>query len=114
MELPRLIDAPWHLVTCLLHLVNPVWSYSLNAAFESHAEHEYMRYVADNPDLERELFAGELADRWDRPVTVADVLRQIGHDERCHKLDSIAAIDGEPQPADDPTRTHTDAYDAAA
>ena len=112
--LPRLLAAPWQVTTWLLHLAKPAWSYRLNAAFESHAEHEYMRYVAANPQLERELFAGELADRWDHPVTVADVLRQIGHDERCHKLDSIAAIDGEPQAADDPTRTGTDAYDAAA
>jgi ubiquinol oxidase len=112
--LPRLLAAPWQLTTWLLHLAKPAWSYRLNAAFESHAEHEYMRYVADNPQHERELFAGELADRWDHPVTVADVLRQIGHDERCHKLDSIAATDDEPQAAGDRTGTDTDAYAAAA
>ena len=97
---PRLMAAPWQLATWILHLVTPRWSYQLNAAFEDHAEGEYMRFVAANPRLERELFASELADRWDHPVTVADVLRQIGHDERCHKLDSIAAARGnEPQPA---------------
>jgi ubiquinol oxidase len=85
---PRLMAAPWQLAAWILHLVKPRWSYLLNAAFEDHAEREYMRFVAANPALERVLFTSELADRWDHPVTVADVLRQIGHDERMHRLDS--------------------------
>jgi hypothetical protein len=93
--LPRVIAAPWHVATWLLHLVNPAWSYALNAAFEDHAEHEYMRFVAANPQFDRHSFYSELADRWTHPVTVADVLRQIGHDERCHKLDSIDAANAE-------------------
>ena len=92
--LPRLIAAPWHLVSWLLHLVRPAWSYTLNAAFEQHAEQEYMRFVSANPQFEHEPFVTELAPRWNQPVTVADVLRQIGHDERCHKLESIAAAAG--------------------
>jgi hypothetical protein len=92
---PRVIAAPWHIATWLLHLVKPAWSYALNAAFEDHAEHEYMRFVAANPRLERQSFFSELAARWNHPVTVADVLRQIGHDERCHKLDSIDAANAE-------------------
>lgn len=112
---PRLIAAPWHLVSWLLHLLRPAWSYTLNAAFEDHAEHEYMRYVAGNRQLEHEPFVSELAERWDHPVTVADVLRQIGHDERCHKLDSLAAARAErPQPGDDPTGSRDDHLDAAA
>ena len=91
--LPRMIAAPWHVVTWLLHLIQPAWSYALNAAFEDHAEHEYMRFVAANPQFERHPFFSELADRWTYSVTIADVLRQIGHDERCHKLDSIDAAD---------------------
>jgi ubiquinol oxidase len=101
--IPRLMAAPWQLATWILHLVKPRWSYLLNAAFEGHAEREYMRFVATNPALEREPFTSQFADRWDHPVTVADVLRQIGHDERCHKLDSVAAACGdEPQPAGPP------------
>lgn len=92
--MPRLMAAPWQLFTWLLHLVKPQWSYALNAAFEDHAEREYMKFVAANPALAKRSFTSDLADRWAYPVTVADVLRQIGHDERCHKLESIAAIDG--------------------
>jgi hypothetical protein len=96
--LPRLLAAPWQLLTWILHLLKPAWSYALNAAFEDHAERQYMRYVAANPDLETEPFTSELADRWPDPVSVADVLRQIGHDERCHKIHSLAAARGEPAP----------------
>jgi ubiquinol oxidase len=92
--LPRLLALPWQIGTWVLHLVRPDWSYRLNAAFEAHAERSYMRFVALHPDTEQQIFGGPLADRWEVPVTVADVLRQIGHDERMHKLDSEqAALD---------------------
>jgi ubiquinol oxidase len=89
--LPRLMALPWQVGTWVLHLVRPAWSYRLNAAFEAHAERSYMRYVDEYPETERQIFGGPLADRWTRPVTVADVLRQIGHDERVHRLDSEQA-----------------------
>jgi ubiquinol oxidase len=92
--LPRLLALPWQIGTWVLHLVRPDRSYRLNAAFEAHAERSYMRFVALHPDTEQQIFGGPLADRWEVPVTVADVLRQIGHDERMHKLDSEqAALD---------------------
>jgi ubiquinol oxidase len=89
--LPRLMALPWQVGTWVLHLVRPEASYRLNAAFEAHAERSYMRYVAEHPETERQIFGGPLADRWSGPVTVADVLRQIGHDERVHRLDSEQA-----------------------
>jgi ubiquinol oxidase len=92
--LPRLIAGPWQLFTWLLHLVTPSWSYVLNASFEDHAERDYMNFVAANPEFEAVRFTSDLADRWRQQVSVADVLRQIGHDERCHKLESIAAAEG--------------------
>src|SRR6266851_2923452 len=36
----------------LLFVIRPEWSYRLNADFEDHAEHEYMLYVAEHPELE--------------------------------------------------------------
>ncbi len=89
--LPRLMALPWQVATWALHLVMPAASYRLNAAFEAHAERSYMRYVAEHPEAERQIFGGPLADRWTGGVTVADVLRQIGHDERVHRLDSEQA-----------------------
>jgi ubiquinol oxidase len=113
--LPRVIAAPWHVATWLLHLLKPAWSYALNAAFEDHAEHEYMRFVAAKPQLERQRFVSELAERWNHPVTVADVLRQIGHDERCHKVDSIDAANAERGlPPDTSVAPSNEQLDAAA
>jgi hypothetical protein len=92
--LPRLLALPWQIGTWILDLLRPAWSYGLNAAFEGHAERSYMRYVAEHPETEDQRFAGPLSDRWTGPVSVADVLRQIGHDERIHKLDSASAAAG--------------------
>lgn len=89
--LPRLIGGPWHLFVWTLHLFQPAWSYRLNAAFEDHAEHEYMRFVAEHPELDDEPFHSVAANGYGRFDSVADVLRQIGHDERIHKIESLAA-----------------------
>jgi hypothetical protein len=60
-----------------------------------------MDFVATHPETEEVTFDGVLAARWTTPVTVADVLRQIGHDERVHKLDSERAAHGQqPEAAD--------------
>ena len=103
--LPRLMALPWQVATWVLHLTRPAASYRLNAAFEAHAERCYMRYVAEHPETERQIFRGPLADRWSGRVTVADVLRQVGHDERIHRFDSeqaareTAGADVDPGPA---------------
>ncbi|HEX3921003.1 MAG TPA: hypothetical protein VHY31_01800 [Streptosporangiaceae bacterium] len=88
--------APWLIAFCyyhvswLLFLIRPEWSYRLNADFEDHAEHEYMGYVADHPEMEAEPDPGSYAAHYGRYRSLADLLRQIGHDERIHKLDSLA------------------------
>lgn len=90
--------APWFIaffyyhVSWVLFLVKPDWSYRLNAEFEDHAEHEYMTFVAENPDLEFVPDPGTYADQYGRYRSVADLLRQIGHDERVHKLDSLESM----------------------
>lgn len=89
--LPRLLAGPWHAFTWLLHLVRPAWSYRLNANFEDHAEHEYMRFVDQHPELDHEPVDCVAARAYGRFDTLGDLLRQIGHDERVHKLESLAA-----------------------
>ena len=87
--------APWlvafffYHVSWLLFAVRPEWSYRLNADFEDHAEHEYMAYVAEHPELEFEPDPGSYAAQYGQYGSLADLLRQIGHDERTHKLDSL-------------------------
>ena len=88
--------APWVIafvnyhVSWMVFVVRPGLSYRLNAEFEDHAEHEYMRYVADHPELEFQPDPGTYADEYGHHRSVAQLLRQIGHDERVHKLDSLA------------------------
>jgi ubiquinol oxidase len=91
--------APWIIsvvnyhISWMVFLVKPTLSYRLNAEFEDHAEHEYMLYVAEHPELERQPDPGTYGDRYGCYASVADLLRQIGHDERVHKEDSQANLD---------------------
>ncbi len=87
--LPRLLAGIYHPFTWLVLLVSPAYSYRLNAAFEDHAEHEYMAFVAERPNLDRVRFTSQLADVFGHLDTLAGLLRQIGHDERVHKLESV-------------------------
>jgi ubiquinol oxidase len=88
--MPRLLSGPWHAFTWALHLVHPAWSYRLNASFEDHAEHEYMHFAGQHPEFDHEPVVCEAADDYGRFETLGDLLRQIGHDERVHKLESLA------------------------
>jgi hypothetical protein len=89
--LPRLMAFPYRLLVWSLLLVHPVWSYRLNTSFEDHAEQEYMAYVAAHGELEDQPFQSQAAADYGTYSSVAEVLRQIGHDERVHKLESMAA-----------------------
>jgi ubiquinol oxidase len=87
--------APWlvafffYHVSWLLFVIRPDWSYRLNADFEDHAEHEYMAYVAEHPELETQPDPGSYAAQYGQYGSLADLLRQIGHDERTHKQGSL-------------------------
>jgi hypothetical protein len=89
--LPRLMAGPYRLLCWALFVLRPAWSYALNANFEAHAEREYMAFVAEHPELETRPFSSLLAIDYGRYDSVADVLRQIGHDERVHKEESLVA-----------------------
>jgi ubiquinol oxidase len=87
--LPRLLAGVYHPFTWLILLVSPAYSYRLNAVFEDHAEHTYMGFVAQHPELDRMPFTSQLRDVFGHVDTLGDLLRQIGHDERTHKLESL-------------------------
>jgi hypothetical protein len=88
--LPQAIAFVYYQLSWLLFVMNPKWSYRLNADFEDHAEHEYMTMVAEHPDWERVPFDSAFADDFGHFDSLADVFRQIAHDERVHKLESEA------------------------
>jgi ubiquinol oxidase len=87
---PWLMAFFFYHVSWLLFVIKPEWSYRLNAEFEDHAEHEYMSFVAGHPELEQMPDPGTYALEYGRCRSLADLLRQIGHDERVHRDASIA------------------------
>jgi ubiquinol oxidase len=90
--LAQVIAFSYYLVSWVLYLIRPAWSYALNADFEDHAEHEYMAFVADHPELEFETCSCSVADDYGCAESFADVLRQIGVDERHHKEESLLEL----------------------
>jgi ubiquinol oxidase len=69
-------------------MARPAWSYALNADFEDHAEHEYALLVQEHPEWEDKPYEGIFAGDFGTYESLADLFRQIGYDERLHKLES--------------------------
>lgn len=91
--IPQAIALVYYQVSWLLFVIKPSWSHRLNADFEDHAEHEYMQLVADHPEWEDTEFRSEFAADYGSFDSLADLFRQIGHDERVHKEESIALME---------------------
>lgn len=87
--LPRVMVIGYHQLTRLLYRFKPAWSFSLNARFEWHAEHEYAWAVRDHPEWEDEPVETEYFQYYPRQATLADLFRRISLDERDHKLESM-------------------------
>ena len=100
--LPWLMAVSYYQLSWLLYICWPAASYRLNAAFEDHAEHDYMLAVTEHPEWEAQPYDGSFQDGYGHHESLADLFRQIGHDERMHKLESLAAMD-EPRLRDDLT-----------
>jgi ubiquinol oxidase len=90
--LPHITATVYYLLSWLLFLIAPAASYRLNADFEDHAEHEYMAFVAAHPELESRPWDCPEAAGYGRFASIADLVRQIGCDERQHKDESLARL----------------------
>lgn len=86
---PQILAIPYYYTTWLMTALRPRWAFSLNADFEDHAEHEYMAFVAANPQFDETPVQGEFARDYGEFTSLGDLLRNIGLDERHHKEDSI-------------------------
>ncbi len=91
--LPQIVAFLYYHLSWFLYVLKPSWSYALNADLEDHAEHEYMEFVREYPELEKEPFVSEFEADYGRFGSPADLFRQIGHDERIHKLESELHIE---------------------
>jgi ubiquinol oxidase len=90
--IPQALAFVYYQLSWALYVLYPAWSYQLNADFEDHAEHEYMTLVTEHPEWEHEPFASEFAADYGHFDSLADLFRQIGHDERVHKEESLAQL----------------------
>jgi len=90
--LPQFMAFFYYHVSWLLYVVKPAWSYSLNAEFEDHAEHEYMEFVRENPTFETEPLESDFQTEYGPIQTCATLFRRIGLDERVHKEESLERI----------------------
>jgi hypothetical protein len=89
---PQIIAFFYYQISWLLYVMKPEWSYRLNVDFETHAEHEYMLFAREHPELEQVPFQSAFKKDYGNFATMADVIRQIGYDERVHKNDSMAKL----------------------
>ncbi len=90
--IPQIAAFFYYHVSWLLYVIKPSFSYSLNADFEDHAEHEYMEFVEENPSFENQPFESEFKDDYGHFNNMADFLRQVALDERKHKEESLSRI----------------------
>ena len=90
---PQVLAFLYYHISWLLYVIKPALSYSLNADFEDHAEHEYMEFVREHPEFETEPFESDFKADYGDFRNLADLFRQIGLDERAHKEESLARIE---------------------
>ena len=65
----------------------------MNAAFESHAEHEYMMLVKENPGWEEGEVQSCFFEYYPKQKSLCDLLRRIALDERDHMNHSLEEVE---------------------
>ena len=91
--IPQILAFGYYWFSWTLFVIKPAWSYRLNADFEDHAEHEYALAVDEHPEWESAAFESRFESDFGSYRSWADLFRQIGYDERLHKLQSEAAME---------------------
>jgi ubiquinol oxidase len=86
--LPQVLAFAYYQLSWMMYALRPAWSYRLNADFEDHAEHEYALLVQEHPEWEDQPYEGSFGGDFGTYDSLADLFRQIGYDERLHKLES--------------------------
>lgn len=86
---PRVAAFKYRLFSRLLAKISIQRAFFMNAEFEDHAEHEYMQFVKDHPELDEEKVESAVAREHGNAETWGDVFRRIGLDERDHMNNSL-------------------------
>jgi hypothetical protein len=88
--LPAIAVFKYNLFSRILAFISMHNALLLNADFEDHAEHEYMRYVHEHPELDDQpVGENPVIARYGMFTTWGDVFRRIGLDERDHMNNSL-------------------------
>jgi len=86
--IPQILALTYYQLSWILFVLRPKWSYRLNADFEDHAAHEYALLVEEHPEWEHEEFESRFEADFGMYDNLADVFRQICHDEVLHREES--------------------------
>lgn len=90
---PAVLAFQYYYFCKILFWIRPEWSFAMNAAFESHAEHEYMLMSKANPAWEKESMEWINFRTYPRQRVLADLIRSIALDEREHMHHSLKEIE---------------------
>jgi ubiquinol oxidase len=91
--LPQLAALFYYHASWILYAIRPAYSYRLNAQLEDHAEHEYMEYVGEHPELENRPYDGAFKNEYGSFPTRSELFIRIGLDERRHKEESLGHLE---------------------
>ncbi|MCK5073743.1 MAG: hypothetical protein KAQ98_09985 [Bacteriovoracaceae bacterium] len=90
---PQLAAFMYYIASWLIYKINPRISFTFNAWFEDHAEHEYMLFTKENPQFDQMEFDSTFKSVYGDYKTYGDVFRRIGVDERKHKKESLEYLE---------------------
>ncbi len=90
--IPQVLAVTYYQLSWVLFALRPKWSYRLNADFEDHAAHEYAQLVAEHPEWESQAFVSRFEADYGSYASLADLFRQICHDEAMHREESVVQM----------------------
>lgn len=91
--MPYLLSLGYYYLTRVMYKFRPSWSFAMNAAFESHAEHEYMKMATEHPEWDKEPLDSHYFKFYPRQETLGDLVRRIALDERDHMYESLEEVE---------------------
>ncbi|NTV28833.1 MAG: hypothetical protein HGA80_02010 [Candidatus Omnitrophica bacterium] len=91
--IPTVLVFIYNILSRLIFWINPAWSFSMNAAFESHAEHQYMLMAQENPMWDSESVESDYFAYYPRQKSLGDLIRRISLDERDHMYHSLVELE---------------------
>lgn len=86
---PPIAAFMYNLFSRILAFFSIEGAFKLNADFEDHAEHEYMTFVKEHPELDNQPVNTKIVSNFGNFKTWGDVIRRIGLDERDHMNESL-------------------------